>query len=153
MKWELFVWQPTLMAAMQIICMTTDSDGYHMDIKFKRKCLYHFSPWKVVTQKTKLNIECLWWSLSVEGLLSTGPTPSSFKPFPLNVWDFFSDHSKLLSLPLPENLQNQGSWYSLWVPWGSLYGCCSGDGATYCTPCTHLIKKKYKIFNIYSLFY
>ena len=22
---------------MQIICMTTDSDGYHMDMKFKKK--------------------------------------------------------------------------------------------------------------------
>ena len=49
----------TLTAAMQVICMTTDSDDYHMDMKFKRKFLYHFSPLKVIPQKTKFNIECL----------------------------------------------------------------------------------------------
>ena len=44
---------------MWIICMTTDSDGYHMDMKFKRKFLYHFLPLKVIPQKTEFNIECL----------------------------------------------------------------------------------------------
>ena len=59
MKLELFVLQPILTAAMQIICMTTDTYGYHMDMKLKRKFLYHFSPLKVIPQKTKFNIECL----------------------------------------------------------------------------------------------
>ena len=59
MKLELFLWQPTLTAAMWNICMTTDTDGYHKDMKFKRKFPYHFPPFKVIPQKTKLNIECL----------------------------------------------------------------------------------------------
>ena len=44
---------------MWIICMTTESDGYHTDMKFKRKILYHFLCLKVIPQKTKFNIECL----------------------------------------------------------------------------------------------
>ena len=60
MKLEIFVWQPTLTAAIWIICMTTDIDGYHTDMKFKRKVLYHFLYLKVIPQKTKFNIECLF---------------------------------------------------------------------------------------------
>ena len=50
-------------AAMSIICMTTDSDGYHTDMKFKRNVLYHFLCLKVIPQKTKFNIECLLSSI------------------------------------------------------------------------------------------
>ena len=39
--------------------MTTDTDGYHKDMKFKRKVLFHFLRLKVIPQKTKFNIECL----------------------------------------------------------------------------------------------
>ena len=53
-------------AAMWIICMTTDSGGYHMYMKFKRMFLYHFSPLKVMTQKTKFNIKCLVHTISVK---------------------------------------------------------------------------------------
>ena len=59
MKFELFVLQPTLTDAMGIFCMTTDSDGYHTDMKFERKVLYHFLRLKVIPQKSKFNIECL----------------------------------------------------------------------------------------------
>ena len=38
--------------------MTTDTDGYHKDKKFKRNILNHFLRLKVIPQKTKLNIEC-----------------------------------------------------------------------------------------------
>ena len=58
-KFELFIWQPTLTAAIWIICMTTNTDGYHMDMKFKRNVLNHFSFFNVIPQKTKFNIECL----------------------------------------------------------------------------------------------
>ena len=39
--------------------MTTDSDGYHTDMKFKRNILYHFICLNMNPQKTKFNIECL----------------------------------------------------------------------------------------------
>jgi hypothetical protein len=39
--------------------MTTDSDGYHTDMKFKRKVLYLFLCLKGILQKTKFNIEYL----------------------------------------------------------------------------------------------
>ena len=38
--------------------MTTDSDGYHVYMKYK-KALYHFSLLKVIPQKTNFNIEYL----------------------------------------------------------------------------------------------
>ena len=43
---------------MWIICMTTDSDGYHTEMKFKRNVPYHFIRLNVIPQKTKFNIEC-----------------------------------------------------------------------------------------------
>ena len=39
--------------------MKTDSDGYHVYMKYKRKALYHFSLLKVMPQKTNFNIEYL----------------------------------------------------------------------------------------------
>ena len=66
MKLELFVLQPKLTAAISIICMTTDSDGYHTDMKFLRKIQYHFLCFKVIPQKFKFNIEYLIRSKSTE---------------------------------------------------------------------------------------
>ena len=40
--------------------MTTDSDGYHVDMKYKRKALYHFSLLKVIPHTTNFNIEYLF---------------------------------------------------------------------------------------------
>ena len=45
-----------LTAAMWVICMTTNSNGCHMDC-LKKEVLYHFSLLKVISQKTKVNIE------------------------------------------------------------------------------------------------
>ena len=38
---------------------TWQNEPYYMDMKFERKFLYQFSLLKVITQKTKFNIECL----------------------------------------------------------------------------------------------
>ena len=76
MKLKLFVWQPTLTAAMWIICMTTDSVGYHTNMKFKINDLYHFPRLKVIPQKTEFNIECLTiekpGTVDLETLFSSG---------------------------------------------------------------------------------
>ena len=40
----LFVWQPTVTAVMRIICMTTDSDGCHVDI-FENNIISHSQKW------------------------------------------------------------------------------------------------------------
>ena len=66
-----------MMAAMWIICITTDSDGYHTDMKFKRMFLDHFSPLKVSPQKTKFNIECLESLTVASSPVYTGGFPMS----------------------------------------------------------------------------
>ena len=39
------------------ICMTTDSDGCHVDLKNQEKPFFHFSLLKVIPQKNKFNVE------------------------------------------------------------------------------------------------
>ena len=53
---------------MWIICMTTNSDGYHMDMKFKRKVPYHFSHLKVIPQKTEYRVPSEQESIGAQGL-------------------------------------------------------------------------------------
>ena len=66
------------MCFKHLICMTTDSDGCHVGYLYdnqqwrlqyglfgKRKVQYHFSVLKVIPQKTKFNIEYLFFFLQL----------------------------------------------------------------------------------------
>ena len=61
--------------------MTTDSDGYHTEMKFKRKVLYHFLCLKVILQKTKFDISAFYliYSFLEKYIFCTKKSQEKFK--------------------------------------------------------------------------